>query len=298
MDFKHVETFVTIARLKSFSKAADFLFLTQPTISNHIQNLENALGTTLINRYSKNITLTQAGETFLAYAIEILNKKEEAMSSLKSLGDNISGTLELVCSSIPEQYILPSLISSFSRNYPQVIFRVMHYDSQRVVTDILSGLIDFGFVGNKVSNPSLEYIQIAEDDLVIIAPNISKYKNISTMSLHDLLSERIIIREKGSGTRNFFENMLKKKNIKIEDLNVIAHMQNIQAIKECVKYNLGISIVSSRSIQTEIKYGEIKRICLEDSEATRKFYFVYHKSKFLSPTAQKFKDFILKNSVN
>lgn len=296
MDFKHIETFITIAKLRSFSKAADSLFLTQPTISNHIQNLESSLGTTLINRHNKNITLTQTGELFLSYAIEILNKKQEALSSLNILEKDISGTLELICSSIPEQYILPSLISSFSKIYSKVRFKLTHFDSQKVLDDISSGLIDFGFVGDKINNPNLEYIKIAEDDLTIIVPNKGKFKAMETISLEELLEEKFILREKGSGTRNFFENVLRSKNIDIKNLNIIAYIENIQAIKECVKHNLGISIVSSKSIEEEIENKTLKKLTLEDIFFKRNFYFVYHKSKYLSPTAQKFKEFVLANT--
>lgn len=124
MDFKQLETFVTIAKLKSFSKAAEHLFLTQPTISNHIQNLEKELKTILINRTNKNISLTQAGELLYKHAIDILNKKESAIFSLNQFKGKIEGILEISASTIPEQYYLPDLLIEFSKKYPEVKYNL------------------------------------------------------------------------------------------------------------------------------------------------------------------------------
>lgn len=295
MDFRQLETFVMIARLKSFSKAADYLFLTQPTISNHIQNLENELNTILINRSNKKVTLTKAGEMLFAHALEILNKRDQALFSLEAFNGKIEGTLEVACSSIPEQYILPSLLHSFHKLYPDVHYHLLHYDSQQVVDAILCGEIDFGIVGAKDDTKQLKYIKIMQDRLVVIAPYCDKYQSMEKIPIDRLLKENLIFRETGSGTRKIFEQALHSHNIALENLNIIAYIENTEAIKQCVKKGLGISIISELAIQEEIQYKMIKKIELEGIDIARNFYFVYHKHRTLSPLAETFKDFVLDN---
>ncbi|QEK11930.1 LysR family transcriptional regulator [Crassaminicella thermophila] len=295
MDFRQLETFVTIARLKSFSKAADRLFLTQPTISNHIQNLENELSTILINRSNKKVTLTKAGELLFSHAVEILNKREHALFSLEAFKDKIEGTLEIACSTIPEQYILPPLLSAFNKIYPHVKYNLLHYDSQQVVNDILNGKIDFGFVGAIDDTKKLNYIDILEDHLVFIAPNSDKYNKIEKINIEFLFDERIILREKGSGTRKMFEQILHLHNISLEQLNIVAYIENTEAIKQCVRNGLGITMISELAIRDELRYNMVKKLELENIDTSRKFYFVYHKPRILSPLAETFKHFMLEN---
>lgn len=295
MDFRQLETFVAIAKLKSFSKAADHLFLTQPTISNHIQNLEKELGTILINRSNKKVTLTKAGEILFAHAMDILNKKEQTLFSLKSFQGKIEGTLEIASSSIPEQYILPSLLNSFHKLYPDVKFHLLHYDSEQVVDSIRNGEIDFGIVGAKNDTKHLNYIEIMQDTLLMIAPYADAYKNINEITIDQLLHEKIILREEGSGTRKIFEEALAARNLSIEDFHIIAYIESIESIKQCVRKGLGVSIISQLAVMDEIKFHLLKAIKIKDLEIKRSFYFVYHKYRALSPLAETFKNFVVKN---
>ncbi|WZL74688.1 selenium metabolism-associated LysR family transcriptional regulator [Clostridiaceae bacterium 35-E11] len=295
MDFRQLETFVMIARLKSFSKAADYLFLTQPTISNHIQNLENELNTILINRSNKKVTLTKAGEMLFAHALEILNKRDQALFSLEAFNGKIAGTLEIACSSIPEQYILPPLLHSFNKIHPDVQYHLLHYDSQQVVDAILCGEIDFGIVGAKDDTKQLRYINIMQDKLVIIAPYSDPYQSMDKISIDLLLKEKMIFRETGSGTRKIFEKALHSHNISLEHLNILAYIESTETIKQCVKKGMGISIISQLAIEEELQYKTIKKIELENMDLCRNFYFVYHKHRTLSPLAETFKDFVLEN---
>jgi DNA-binding transcriptional LysR family regulator len=295
MDFRQLETFVTIAKLKSFSKAADFLFLTQPTISNHIQNLEKELGTILINRSNKRITLTNAGDILFAHAMDILNKKEQTLFSLEQFKGKIEGTLEIASSSIPEQYILPILLNSFHKFYPDVRFNVLHSDTKQVVTSILNGEIDFGIVGAKDDIKHLNYLEIMEDTMLVIMPFSGHYQTMDEITIGDLLSEKIILREEGSGTRKIFEQVLTAHNKSIDDLSIIAYIESTESIKQCVRRGLGISILSKLAVVDEVKHNLLKAIKIKDVEIKRNFYFVFHKYRSLSPLAETFKNFVLEN---
>jgi len=149
MDFKQLEVFVAVVKHQSFSKAARELFLTQPTVSAHIQNLERELDTVLVNRSNKVITLTKSGEILYNHAIYILNNCKRAMYDIKEYSGKIEGIIDIACSSIPETYILPEFIKDFSASYPDVKFSISHYDSQYAISE---GKFRFGRYKDKQSS--------------------------------------------------------------------------------------------------------------------------------------------------
>lgn len=282
--------------MKSFSKAAKKLFLTQPTVTSHIQNLENKLGTILINRSGKNITLTNAGNILYEYAIDILNMCDMAEFDLGMYQGKVQGHLEISSSSIPKQYVLPTILKEFTRKYPEVTFSINHSDSKSVVNNILDGNTDFGIVGAKYENNYLEYIDLIEDNLVIIAPNTQEYlwNAYEELELDFLLKEKMIFREEGSGTRLLIENAMKKKGIELSSLNIVAYIEDTETIKKFVELGLGISIVSEKAIKNEYEMGIIKPYNIKNLSLRRKFYFVFHKNRQLSPLTRTFKDFVIK----
>lgn len=297
MDFKQLESFVTIAKLKSFSKSADKLYLTQPTISNHIHLLEKELGTILFNRTNKNITLTRAGDILYEYAISILNKKDHAYFSLNEFKGKIEGTLEISSSSIPELYFLTDAICRFNVKYPDVKYSLMKYDTRQVIDKIISGDIDFGIVGAKKDINQLEYIEIMGDDIALITPAKGPLSNISNFTTANCLEMPLILREDGSGTRTSVLNYLTERGIDTEVLNIVAEVESNETIKKLVELGLGISFLSKRSIEKEVNEGLIKCLPINDEYISRKFYFVYHKKRVLSPLSETFKDFILSDQA-
>ncbi len=294
MDFKQLESFVAIAKLKSFSRAAEELYLTQPTISNHIHILEKELSTILFNRTNKNITLTDAGEILYEHAISILNKKEHAYFSLNEFKGKIQGILEISSSSIPEQYYLSNIICKFSKKYPDVKYSLLKYDSKKVTDKILSGEIDFGLVGARENSSQINYIDILDDEIVLIAPNNSSFNNISTISIDNFKPYPLIFREEGSGTRKVVISHLEEAGVKISDLNIISEVEDNETIKKLVINGLGLSFISSRAIKNELELGLLKEIHIDSIDFKRSFYFAYHKKRVLSPLSETFKDFIIK----
>ncbi|MBP3930964.1 MAG: LysR family transcriptional regulator, partial [Peptostreptococcaceae bacterium] len=160
MDLKQLEIFVAVAKYQSFSKAAKELFLTQPTISAHIQNLEKELGTILVNRNNKIITLTKPGEILFEHSIYILNNCKRAIYDIKEYEGKIEGAIDIACSSIPETYVLPDFLKSFFNEYPDVKFNISHYDSKYAISEILNERVSFGLVGSIPNNDQVEYIDL------------------------------------------------------------------------------------------------------------------------------------------
>ncbi|MTI48577.1 selenium metabolism-associated LysR family transcriptional regulator [Sporosalibacterium faouarense] len=301
MDFRQLETFVEVVKLKSFSKAADKLYLTQPTITNHIQNLENELGTLLINRLGKNISATEAGTLLYKHALNIINMRDMAQFAIGSYKGKIQGHLNISSSSIPRQYVLPYILKEFSQKYPEITFSINDNDSRNVIENILSGVNDFGIVGAKFHSPHLDYIDLIEDELVVVAPSDKKYNlaDKSTLDLDTILQENVILREKGSGSRLLFEKALKNSGVDLNKLNVVACIKDTATIKKFIELKTGISIISKRAIEREVELGLFKSYDIKNISLKRNFYFVYHKNRHLSPLGQAFRNFVIEYvSVN
>lgn len=295
MDFKQLESFVTIAKVKSFSKAAEKLFLTQPTISNHIHNLEKELGTSLFNRTNKNISLTNAGEILFKYAVSILNKRDHAFFSLNAYKGQIEGILEIASSSIPEQYYLTDVMCSFSKKYPDVKYNLMKYDTKKVIDKLNLGEIDFGIVGAKKDSPQLDYIDIMDDEIVLVAPT-SSFEKLPSIQLSALTDTPLIMREEGSGTRAVVENALKQAGLGVNELNIVAEIESTETIKRLVSKGLGLSFISRKAVEAEIENGQMKVLKVDELTINRNFYFVYHTKRVLSPLSEAFKDFIMEHN--
>lgn len=295
VDFKQLETFIEVVKLKSFSKAAQRLFLTQPTITSHIQNLENELDTVLLNRSGKCITPTDAGKLLYKHALNIINMRNTAEFDLGVYNGRIQGHLDISSSSVPRQYVLPHILKDFTSKYPDVTFSLTDNDSKKVAENIIDGITDFGIIGAKFYSSQLEYINLIEDRLYAIAPNNSKYpwKEYSVLDKDFLSNENLILREKGSGSRHLLEKEFKENGIDIESLNIISYIEDTETIKKFVELGIGISFISERAIKHEMDLGILKPFAIKDLNLKRKFYFVYHKKRQLSPLSLAFKNFVI-----
>ncbi|NLV82827.1 MAG: LysR family transcriptional regulator [Synergistaceae bacterium] len=291
MEFKQIESFVTVAQKKSFTKAADTLFMSQPAVTSNIQKLEKELGIKLIDRKAKNITLTEGGNIFYRYAVEMINLCAQAEYSLNEYNNNIKGTIEIYASTIPEQYLLPYIVKGFNDIYPLVLFSIRHKDSKEVVDEILSGKINFGFVGAKYPSEALQYIDFYDDTLVLIASPQKNYISDS-ITINKLAGEKIIIREEGSGTRHLIENALKKKRLHLNMFKSEIICDSLESIKKMVALDLGISFVSDIAVKCEVTSGYLNKYTIEDLDLHRHFSLVFSNNRNFSPVEEKFKDFV------
>lgn len=292
MEFRQLETFVYVAKMKSFSKAAEKMFITQPTVSNHIQNLERELDTILINRMGRSIELTEAGELLFKYSLDIINSFDLARYKLGEYSGKIKGNIDIVSSSLPRKCIIPNILSGFLKLYPDITFNISYNDGDDVISKIQSGNLDFGLVGQKVKCDSLIYVDILEDELFLIAPkNIDlELDSDGLLPLSSLENLDFIQREEGSGTKALVLKVLSEK--KFEKLKVKAVTNDTETIKELVALGLGCSFVSKWELEDEYTLDRLKILKVKELDLTRKFYFVYNKKASPSPLSSAFKSFI------
>ncbi len=291
MVFNWVKIFVAVAQAKSFSKAAELLFISQPTVTSNIKKLEDELGIVLFHRSNKNVTLTEGGAIFYPYAAELINVYENAEHSLTGYKKSVEGRLEVYASTIPEQYLLPFAVKAFKERFPLVDITIRHYASERVLEKVLGGFINIGFVGAKRPCDSLEYIDFYYDRLVLITPS-DKVLPKNPIHITELVGEDIILREEGSGTKSLFENALRKNKLNMTMFGSQITVESLAAIKKMVALGLGISFVPYIAIQDEIKSGQLKMYEIDDLNLERNYSLVCTKNRHLSPVEKKFKDFI------
>ncbi|BAT71747.1 LysR family transcriptional regulator [Thermosulfidibacter takaii ABI70S6] len=293
MELRHLEVFVEVAKAKSFTKAAENLGLSQPTVSLHLQNLEKELGVRLVDRDGRSIALTPAGKVFYPYAKEIVELKDKAILALKKFMGSVEGTFRIGASTVPGEYILPRILPRFMKEYPKTRFSIEVMDSEAINNAVAEGVFEMGFVGGKKDDERLEYQPFCKDKIVIVSlRNSSCPDRISLAYINEL---PLVFRERGSGTRKAFENALKDKGVDVSQLNVVAEVGSTTAVKEAVKSGMGCGVVSEISVEEELKSGLFKRVEIEDVEIERNFYIVTRRNRTLSPAIELFIDFVMKN---
>lgn len=284
MDFKQIEAFINVAKFKSFSKAANSSFLSQPAISSHIASLEKELSVQLFDRTSKEVLLTPAGESFLKYAIDILNTRDKAIYTLSNFNETVSGKLKLSASTTPCNTIVPSLIKQFHNSYPDVSFDVVEQSSREIIENIIKFDCEIGLVGELVNDDKIKSYEIIQDELVIIShPSFNLPSNIG---IESLLKYNFILREEGSATRKTFEEAIHKKGLDVSDINVYFEVNNLDTLFQFVKKGLGISVVSKQVFRDYISLGFIKESKIEDLSLKRSIYLIMSSKRTLTPTAK------------
>lgn len=297
MEFRQLEVFCKVAELKSFTKAAEAVYLTQPTVSNHIQYLENFLGIQLFDRTNKAAVLTKAGELLFHYAKEILRLKQEMQNAMEDFSGAIRGTLKAGGSSIPGNYILPRLVGLFKEIYPQAQISLQVADTREMVKALLEDKIEVGVVGAQLPDSRLVYEVFAREELALIVSPNHKWAKKSHIELTDLISEPLILREKGSGTRMITERGFKEMGITFNKLNIVAELGSTEAIKQAVVAGMGVSILSVQAVLHEIKCRSLVALRVQNVNLLREFYIVYHQARTLSPLAKAFINFLLEHKV-
>lgn len=292
MDFKQIDAFVNVAKYKSFSKAAEAIYLSQPTVSAHIASLEEDLNKTLFDRNGKDVTLTYAGTIFLEYAINLINMRNTAISNLSEIDKKISGKLTIASSTTPCRFLLPSLVKSYHDEYKEVTYDIKEESTQKVVDMILSGHADIGIVGEIIKDSRLNYKKIGDDRLTLISNMPSLPKNLT---LDQLLKQSFVLRERGSATRHIFEEMLQLKGFSIDRIKVFAEVNSLEAVLQFVKNSIGVSMVSQLACEDYINAKLIKEHNLEGLDITRGIYIVTHIKRTLTPAAKAFLNHSIKN---
>jgi DNA-binding transcriptional LysR family regulator len=288
-----LRVFHTVARLQSFTRAAEALFLTQPGISKHVKSLEDHYGTRLFDRLGKKVVLTQAGETLFPSVdriFQLLDRSEKEIADLKGMK---SGDLRIGASVTIGIYFLPGILQQFQKLHPGIRVSLDIDLNRQIVEKILDNAVDIGLLGAPETDDRLSVTPFFKDELVVIAPVDRAWAARDAVRPLDLLGERFIFSQPGSGTRTIIEDRLRQAGVVLTNTIEFGHTE---AVKKAVEAGLGISILSRSTIVKEEKLGTIRSVALSEVDLDRHFYFAYRKDKYLTRLVRTFLQFIVYRS--
>lgn len=292
MEFKQLESYAAVVRCASFTKAAEDLYISQPTISTHVRALEDELGQRLIMRTTKSIEVTAEGRRLYEYAVNLLELRDRMLRECSAGAKSI---IHLGASTIPSAYILPELLPKFGTLKPSAFFVIHQSDSKAVVDGLMDGLFDVGLVGMPTERESLVCESFCRDRMVIITPVTEHFLKLRAMEeppLTELFKEPVILREKGSGTKKSADVFLERMGLTDDKLNISARINDPEAIKNLVAGGLGISIISERAARNFLLEKRLLKFELPDDANTRDLFIVYRRDQGQRTDIREFVDFV------
>jgi len=297
LETRHLQVFMAIWELHSFSRAAEKINLTQPTVSGHLKSLETILGAELFNRTARQISPTKAGELFYPYARKMLNLMAQAEREMDLFIGREKGTLDIGGSNIPGEYILPLAIGRFKKDRPVIKITLKIGDTEDIVNAVAEGRLELGMVGAVIERPEVVFEACLVDELVLAAPPGSSLAGKKQVTMAELDSYPFIMREKGSGTRKTIEKALElaPESLRGGKLAIIAEMGSTEAIRQAVKAGVGCSIISRRAVEKDVELGLMSAASLPELDLKRQFYLILPKQRRLSPLAVEFRRFMQQN---
>lgn len=293
MDVRKLEAFCKVYELQSFSKAGDTMFLSQPTISSHVANLEDELGVKLFDRLGRTIMPTQAGDVLYRSAVSIFENLDQAKAAIEELRDRVVGDLFVGCSTIPSHHILPGILSTFTRQFPEVSFTVHTASSSEVIQRVLAGDWPVGIVGQRPDVSDLKAHSIAQDETMLVASAKAVWlpSGSRAIPLKDLCSMPWIMRYKGSATRKVLEGALLKAGRSLRDLNIRCRVQGTGESLAQAASGVGLCFTSRLAAREQLESGVLTKLEVPELEGVREYYLIRHGSRHMFPALKAFVGF-------
>nr|WP_218623606.1 selenium metabolism-associated LysR family transcriptional regulator [Thermoanaerobacter sp. CM-CNRG TB177] len=281
---RDIEIFVTVCELKSMSAAAKKLYMSQPAISQAISQMEGELQVRLFDRIGRKLSLTYAGEILYSYGKRILNLVKEAECTLDDVRNMRMGRLRVGTSTTVGIYLLPEIIGEFRKKFNIDVYFTIG-NTAEIEKLILDNSIDLGIVEGPVHSRDIVVTPYIDDELYLVCSKSHRWAKKKNISPAEIENEDIIMREKGSGTREVFEEAMARNNVKYRIKYVL---NNTEAIKKAVEANIGVSVISRLAVKKEIRGGRLLKVDIENIRFKRKFSIIYHKDKFKSNLFEEF----------
>jgi DNA-binding transcriptional LysR family regulator len=288
MDLWQLKIFCKVVELKSFSKAAQAVNLSQPTVSSHIKDLENHLDCLLIERLAKQAVPTPSGRLLYHFATKLLALRDEAEKALFDYHGRHQGELPVGGSTIPGNYLLPAIIGAFRSQYPRIRIKLTIGDSREIVDKILAGQVELGLIGAHYDAQHVHYEALATETIRLVVAPGHRWWRKSSIHVDALREEPLIVREPGSGTRKTLEVGLQKIGCRLSDFNVIAEMGSTTAVLQGIKNGLGVSMLSMPAVQEDLRYETLWALEVEGLNLERQFFLASDNRRTESPLARVF----------
>jgi DNA-binding transcriptional LysR family regulator len=285
MTIRQLEVFLAVAHAQNFSRAAERIHLSQPTMSEHTRELEEELGVPLFVRHSRSVTLTEAGRVFEDYATRVVATLAAARQALAELDGLKRGSLVIGASTTPGTYVLPALIARFRKQYPGITVALRIGNSRHVEERVREGDVELGVIGGHMLGPSERCVAAGiVDELQLIVPPDHPAPG-PTMSRAQLGREPLLIREEGSATRQVTERVLRQAGVVVRPAMELDHTETI---KRAVMAGLGVAFVSRFAVEEEIAAGRVRALAVERLTLRRHFHIIHDERRPLSASGRAF----------
>jgi DNA-binding transcriptional LysR family regulator len=292
VDLAQIRSFATVARWRSFTRAASELGLSQPAVSRHVQKLEHELGFPLLVRRRGRIQLSEAGVRFLAFAEEVMGSHTRLLRELSPEPGRLAGDLRIAASTTPGEFIVPGLVAEFGAAHPMVKPEIRVMDSAEVAAELRARRADIGFSGLEAPGGDLSHHVVAEDEVVVAVPAGHPFASRHTIELSELAGQPFLARESGSGTYQSFEEAVSAHpELALPAYRVVMVLSTTQAIVSAVRNGYGIGLVSCLALQDRGSEGPVP-VRIAGLPLTRFLYLVAEKDRPLSSAASAFADWV------
>lgn len=287
---RRLQVFYTVARLLSFTKAAETLHMTQPAVTFQVRQLEDHFNTRLFDRTHNRVALTEAGRKAYEYAEEIFTLYAEMENTVKELTGDVSGALTLGASTTIAEYMLPALLRGFTMEFPDINLKLKVSNTEGIVSMVENSMIDLGVVEGPVANKNLLVEVCRVDQLVVVVPPDHPMAGKESMTMEEVIDHPFVCREEGSGTRDVILEHMTGLGLDRNSLNISLELGSPESIKGAVEAGMGISIVSIATLEKELALDKLVAIKL-DPPLERSFSFVRQRQKFRLRAMEKLLDF-------
>ncbi len=274
LNFSDLVVFLEAAECASFSEAGRNLHLSQPAISQKIDNLQKHFGTKLFIRVGRTMRLTESGQALRPMAKELLSVSRRLEETMVSLQGEVVGEMTIGCSTASGKYLLPGLIANFRQKYPLVRINVSVTSRASVMQKLLGGDVALGISSKQIDHPDLKYQELFTDDVILIVPAGHPWSDYPTIYPDDILDEPIILREELAGTREVLFDSLRQQDIYPEMLNVIMEIGNAEAIEMAVEEGIGVAFVSRLAAARGLDLGQVVEVRVAGMDLRRSIFIV------------------------
>ena len=290
IDF-NLKVFLVVAKTSSFTRAAEFLNLSQPAVTHQIKNLETLLRTKLFHRTQNKIFLTKSGNILLKYADDINHLYQNAMKEIQEVDNRVAGDAHIGAASLLGKYLLPRIIGEFKKNFPEVHISMLAGNSKEILEYLKNDVIELAIVSEPTPSKNLSAFSLYSDDLIVIVAPDHPWSRKKEISPIDLLNEDFISRELGSGTREVYIKSL-KAYLKGNPLKTVMVLGNTESVKMAVIGKMGFSIVSRLAARSEVELGLLKEVRIKNVNMSRDFFVVFKSEENLSVPALRLKEYL------
>ena len=286
MTFRQLQAFLALVRERSFSRAAGRIHLSQPTLSQHIRELERELGKRLFTRRGREAGLTEAGRVFQPYALRVTTAAEDGRQAVSHLDGLRHGSLVIGAGTTPGIYLLPRVVAVFQRRYPNIQLTLHIANSGVIEQRVRDGDVDLGVVGGHVLGPGERCVAAGlMDELLLITGRAHRWARRRYVGRAELAAERLLVREAGSATRQVMERALQQAGIVPSSTMELNHTE---AIKECVMAGLGVAFVSTYAVRSEVRRREVAVIRVRGLRIRRHFHVIHAEGRSLPASGRAF----------